>query len=675
MSKSNNPENKSERKTTWRPFEELLKEKFQVIKGGKVEPVEETPKVESGEVKLEKKPRKEKAEEVKVPKTVEEKTVEEWYEELKEEYKEGRLSVEDIENYIKEYKEFERVRKPQEPIPEQFESNIVKAHYRLLGDIRMGKIEKLKPITEEEINRLLIAAGIPEKYLRETAAEGMEILKEIVKNEITEEKIKERAVQKQISEEEAKKELEIEEFKKFFAGRELITRGIWGWDKFRRKWGVKRYSNLDGRCAISLLKLAGIDISKIKYVAPGDFRRGAINLNTGMKEGFLIQTDIKEEGKPEFTIFFDHHGPKSKRDTSTTQVTYETLIELGLLKKTEEMDKLVEFVTQVDNFSYPGMEKYFETSDRTILGLASKKELTFENLLDYIKSGRSPTEILSDEDLKKYNLLNASEKQRKNIQLAKEKLNELEKEESQIIETNYGKIVVNILKGKKKENEPPINQVQWIAAAKGYDGILVYDCRPGEEGFFLALNRGELKDLNLPQGQLVRDVMFVQAQGSEPLRITLEDLIKAITPKSFEPKGKLKKFLEEEHAARKRKEMEIKKIAGEVIREAMARRRIKAWPEVIKLPEEISKYFVQKREREEKFLEQTNKIFRIIEKNYTKPEVIQKLIELLGKDPKYKDKSDYEKKKIAFQIIKEKTWGMKKEALEKLMYKELLSKK
>lgn len=581
--KSDEPEKEKKGEFTWRPFAEKYGEKLRELKLRVIEGGEGKEKPPEGGEEKEKQPReleekfKEKPKPEEKPKE-KKKTVEEWYEELKKEIEEGRLSRGDIEKYIEQWKEFKKRQKPGEPVPEEFEQNIVKVHFRLFGDIEAGKIKvpekKARLIGEEDIIQLLKAAGIREEYLRETPRLGIEMMKEIVEKEITDEKVEALAKEKGLTVDEAREELQAKEIRKYLAERELIVRGIWGvkTKKGEKIWGVRRYTNLDGKCALGLLNLAGIDISKVKYVTPGDWEQGAINLDTGNKEGFVFQIDIAEGEKPEFiqTVFFDHHGPKSDRNTSATKVVYETLTDLGLLKRSEEMYRLVKFATQVDNFAYPEMEKYFETSDRTVLGL--QRFMSFEKLLEYFKAGRSPVEILSDEDLKHYGLIyedphtkkiiNRSEEQKAIIESSKKKLDELKKE-GKIIDTKYGKIVIDI--------GSELSGGQWAVAWKGYDGYLAYNYEEGQEGFVLALNRGRLKGLDLPQGQLVRDTMYVQLRGLEPLRLTLGDLIKAITKKDFKPEGKLKEFLYREKRERKKKENALRKEAEEAAEEAWKR--------------------------------------------------------------------------------------------------------
>lgn len=511
--------------------------------------------------------------------------VEQIYKELLEAYLDGVVKDSDIEDYLRNYRrEVEMAEKEKRPLSEEYNEEEVRAHVRLLKEIKEGKIKRKKMekeevkkygltgLTEEEMDKLLIAAGFKKEHV-ETMYKGKEVLEEMIEERLSLKQIAERAekIKRQmgkieLTEQEAsdinnqaKEELRIEAIREFLASHELVVRGVWASkeEKGEKKWGVVRRTNLDGKVSLELLKLAGIDISKVKYVAPGDWERGAINLDTGYRDGFIVQLDLAEGEKEKFatTTFFDHHGVKSDSNTSSAKSIYETLVEFKFLEKTPEFDKLVEFVTQIDNLSYPEIEKYFETSDRTILGL--QRFITFKNLLKYIRSGRSFTEVLSDKDLREYGfiykekggrIVNRSEEQRRIIEDSKKRMKWL-MDNGFIIDTRYGKIVVDI--------ESQLKGGQWATMAEGYKGYLSYNYKKGGQGFFLALNKGKLKDLDLPQGVLVRDVMYIQPRGKEKLYVTLEDIIKKIISHDFKPVKGLKEFLSKEQAVKKQEAYKI----------------------------------------------------------------------------------------------------------------------
>jgi hypothetical protein len=99
------------------------------------------------------------------------------------------------------------------------------------------------------------------------------------------------------------------------------------------------------------------------------------------------------------TAFFDHHG-ESSQISSATEIIYRTMTELGVLDRTPELDRLVNFVTLVDNKKYPAEE--FLRSAKTILGL--QREVKFNQLLAYFKEHDSPFDELTLVELDKYGL-------------------------------------------------------------------------------------------------------------------------------------------------------------------------------------------------------------------------------------------------------------------------------
>jgi len=46
---------------------------------------------------------------------------------------------------------------------------------------------------------------------------------------------------------------------------------------------------LDGKSAVGILGASGIDTSNLKYIRPGEFLEGAINLDTGDKFGVVYE--------------------------------------------------------------------------------------------------------------------------------------------------------------------------------------------------------------------------------------------------------------------------------------------------------------------------------------------------------------------------------------------------
>ncbi|MDP2918046.1 MAG: hypothetical protein Q8N68_00940, partial [bacterium] len=70
-------------------------------------------------------------------------------------------------------------------------------------------------------------------------------------------------------------------------------------DKKTGEQKVLKYTDLDGKCSLYLMRLAGMSTRDLEYLEPGDSATGRINLDTGGKSGFSVE----KEGE---TAFLDH---------------------------------------------------------------------------------------------------------------------------------------------------------------------------------------------------------------------------------------------------------------------------------------------------------------------------------------------------------------------------------
>lgn len=314
-----------------------------------------------------------------------------------------------------------------------------------------------------------------------------------------------------------------------------LTRKLWkeftvhGFSGVEKKTGKKFLSNtadLDGRTSLGLLRLAGIKIDDIKYVVPGEFESGKINIDTGNKHGVVIE----DEGK---TAFFDHHGNNSGGETSATKITYEVLTSLGLLEKNEALEKMVVFVTQVDNRSFPNEEKYFIDSYQTLLGL--QRFVNFENLLIFFKEGKNPADVLSYHELKRFGLYNQSESQKRVVVDSWESLERIKKSGFIVDSKRYGEIVVDLNK----------KVIAGYDAARGY-GCGAYIIWAPEKNSFFISTVNPLTD-EFSQGKKVRENMWIKPKHDpEPLRLTLKEVLDKMTDGKLEPTKGLKIFLDKE---------------------------------------------------------------------------------------------------------------------------------
>ncbi len=121
---------------------------------------------------------------------------------------------------------------------------------------------------------------------------------------------------------------------------------------------------------------------------------------------------------------------------------YDNLRAEKLLGDNPAIEKAVEFVTQEDNRSFPNEEKYYKDSPYTLLGLG--RRANFEKLVQFFKDGLSPLQKLTDEQLEKYGLKQASERQKATVEKTESQWNELVDNGFVINSPKYGRILVDI---------------------------------------------------------------------------------------------------------------------------------------------------------------------------------------------------------------------------------------
>ncbi len=297
---------------------------------------------------------------------------------------------------------------------------------------------------------------------------------------------------------------------------------------------ILNFTDLDGKCSLGLLKLAGIKTGDLKYLHPGGHLEGRINIDTGNRHGVILE----EEGK---TAFIDHHSDESGRASSATKFTYELLASLDLLKKEKYLDELVEFVTQLDNKTFPNEERYFKDSWHTILGL--DQFMQFKNLADYFKDGRKPTEILSEQDLKKIGgeqLVKRSKEQKQKVEDSLKELDRMEDRGLIFSTGRYGNVAVDI--GKK--------------VPAGFDAAKAHSCqtyiiwKPETKSFFISSTE-EIENI-FPQGIKVRKNMWIKPPSDPaPLTVKLGEILEIMTDGKLQPYTDLKNYLEQEAEGKK----------------------------------------------------------------------------------------------------------------------------
>lgn len=301
--------------------------------------------------------------------------------------------------------------------------------------------------------------------------------------------------------------------------KEFAVHGILGFNKEGKKT-ILNFTDLDGKCSLALLKLAKINTENVKYVAPGEFIEGGINIDTGYQNGLVL----KDNGK---TVFMDHHGDESGNDTSATKVVYEVLTSLGLLKKEKYLDNLVEFVTQVDNKTFPYQKDYFTNSFKTVIGL--QRFIETKHLFDFFRAGKNPAASLNPDELSQMGLLQRSKEQESLIKLSEKRFKEMKLEGLVIPSKKYGTIAIDIGNTLKNGFD--------AARSFGCDTYIIWN--PKEESFFINTVNKLPNDFSLSQGKRIRENMWIKSrkseldQNNEPLKIELKEIIEKLTESEY----------------------------------------------------------------------------------------------------------------------------------------------
>ncbi|MDD5463998.1 MAG: hypothetical protein PHP62_02535, partial [Candidatus Moranbacteria bacterium] len=314
------------------------------------------------------------------------------------------------------------------------------------------------------------------------------------------------------------------------------------------KFDILKYSDLDGKCCVELLRMARIDTANLEFVAPGSFKEGKINMDTGGKHGVIAEDFDKKDAK---TAYIDHHGENSPSNSSASAIMYKTLVDLGLLKKSDQLDKMIGFVTDIDSGIYPEIDKYFENSWKTLYGM--QRFIQGENLVQFFQRNtdsnlnRELTEaelescglILKDKSGKIFD--NKCEKQEKVAKKSKESLEKMEKDGFIITSVRYRKIAVSVESGIPKDKTVPGGFL--AARAFGCDTYISWN--PKENKFNISAKVPITE--KYPQGLNVREIMWVKNDGDDSeLTVTLGEILNKMTDGKLVATGELKAYLEKE---------------------------------------------------------------------------------------------------------------------------------
>ena len=408
----------------------------------------------------------------------------------------------------------------------------------------LERLEKDRKLPDDKIAKFQQAANWVLSRLTKEQIESLNITKKPAK-EMSEE---------EIFEDKALSDKRFRELAKIVLKNELVTHyaGVSNGDK-------RRYPDLDGRCAIGLFRMAGIEVDDKNpdmFVAPGGSIPGKVMVDTINREGIGSEYD-PSEGNYSTTGWADHHDPSSGRDSSGTKLLYEVFTGLGMIDEVKYpyLNNMVEFVTNIDNAAYAGDKEAFENSYKTMIGLA--RYIKFDKLEMFFKDGKDPSQELTEEDLHTYGLkveqkdkngivdashsIDRSAEHKKKIDSSLKEIEEMEKS-GLVVDTGdpdkFGKVLVDIDK-----------KVQM-----GYEAARYRDCdtyilwNPETDSFFISSKNKFPDGFTLSQGIQVRENMWIKGFNTEgELELKLKNILdKMAGVDNIKPEGKLAEEYEKE---------------------------------------------------------------------------------------------------------------------------------
>ncbi|MFH0969327.1 MAG: hypothetical protein V1804_02370, partial [Patescibacteria group bacterium] len=327
---------------------------------------------------------------------------------------------------------------------------------------------------------------------------------------------------------------------------DFVTHGTIVWDNNSKEYKFNKEGNdLDSETCEEMLKRAGLSLKYLERVAQGEFVKGKTMIDTGNESGVVL--------KPDGSLFIDHHSEDSPRDTSSAEETYNLLVSMGSLEEDKTLGKLIKFINEVDNAVDVNVDSYYINSWKTVRGL--HRHMHFGELYGFLKNNRDPNpdRILSDKEIKNYHLAERSKKQEERAKEIHEVLEGYQKDGFIIDSEKYGKIVIDI-GGKARKDFEAIR-------AFGANTYLIWNLERGE---FWLTSENPIND-EFSQGRKVRNTMWITQKKvgkPEPMKMTLEEVLKIMTDGKLEPSEKLVSFFEEEIKERKTRKIaegEIKK--------------------------------------------------------------------------------------------------------------------
>ncbi|MDD5489620.1 MAG: hypothetical protein PHP25_02995 [Candidatus Moranbacteria bacterium] len=314
-------------------------------------------------------------------------------------------------------------------------------------------------------------------------------------------------------------------------------------------------SDLDGQACIILLKKAGFDLSKIKYVRQGEEPESGWTFDTTKEHGYVA----RDGGK----ILITNDSNKESGKDSSAKFIFDGLVKFGLLdaKKHPGIRKFVEFVTKEDNKDYTDEEakQIIAHYSKNLMGL--RRFLTDEALVrifeektmessDFSPYRELPISYL--ENLEKQgayiNSLSYKDVSKRLTDSKKYSLGAIENlaEQGFAIDTGkrFGRVLIDT--GQKDAQGIRKRKVGLgfdAARHEGYGAYVVFD----EEGGYFSIQTVKEMDFDFPQGFAVGKRYWLFTGNGEELKITLEEVLRKLdgNPDYKMPDG-LKEILEKE---------------------------------------------------------------------------------------------------------------------------------
>ena len=297
------------------------------------------------------------------------------------------------------------------------------------------------------------------------------------------------------------------------------------------------------------------------------------------KKGVKIYIDtggnwlkIEKEGETT-TLHIDHHGIGQRAPTSGVKMIAEIMDKAGILKeKPEWLNKLIDFVNDVDNLTYLDKkdkkgnkvftESYFRNEWPGSLYALAEKKIPLKLLMELCEKGiiKDLTKPLTDEELNgEIGKIKVGEHTIKDIciEQRKEVSNTLDvgvknsiknnKEEGLDLEnTRLGRVIYhNYFKIRGAANKILDHLAFKATIAKGYDTYVAYNNNKKKKSFFINSKNPNLsivvEELNKKYPGCAIDIRGVMIYGKIVDGMTEEEFLNIIDPKILEGKNKVSK--------------------------------------------------------------------------------------------------------------------------------------